>query len=121
MRAEMVHIHAAMINAIKKTLLAGLGAAVITKERLEAGLEELVRQGKLSASDARSLARQLSREGRREFQELSGELGDKLNEVALRSAGAAQSRLRELEARLRKFEKDARARRARPAVRRRSA
>ncbi len=117
----MVQIHTAMITAIKKTLLAGLGAAVITKERLEAGLDELVSQGKLSAADARSLARKLSRDGRREFKELSGELGDKLNEVALRSAGAAQTRLRELEARLQKFEKDARARRARPAARRRSA
>jgi polyhydroxyalkanoate synthesis regulator phasin len=111
----MVQIPLVMINTIKKTLLAGLGAAVITKERLEAGLDELVSQGKLSATDARILARKLARDGRREFKELSGELGDRLNEAALRSAGAAQTRLRELEARLQKFEQEARARRARPA------
>jgi polyhydroxyalkanoate synthesis regulator phasin len=34
-----------MINVIKKTLLAGLGAAVVTKDKVEAGLDELVSQG----------------------------------------------------------------------------
>lgn len=93
-----------MINAIKKTLLAGIGAAVITKDKVEAGLDELVGQGKLSAQDARSLARKLARDGRREFDSLSDTLGEKLHAIALRSAGEAQVQLRQLEARLKKFE-----------------
>lgn len=109
-----------MINAIKKTLLAGIGAAVITKDKVEAGLDELVSQGKLSATDARAFARKLARDGRREFDGLSDELGEKLHEVALRSAGEAQVRLRQLEARLKKFEQQEKARRAKPAPRRAS-
>ena len=34
-----------MIDLLKKTLLAGVGAAVVTKERIEASLDEMVRAG----------------------------------------------------------------------------
>lgn len=106
-----------MINAIKKTLLAGIGAAVITKDKVEAGLDELVSQGKLSAADARGFARKLARDGRQEFGNVSQELGEKLQELALRSAKEGQVRLRQLEARLKKFEQQEKARRAKPARR----
>ncbi len=103
-----------MINAIKKTLLAGLGAAVVTKEKVEAGLDELVSQGKLNAADARSLARKLARDGRREFAELSTDVGEKLHDLALKSAREGQTRLRQLEARLKKIEQQKKPRRAKP-------
>jgi polyhydroxyalkanoate synthesis regulator phasin len=45
-----------MIDVIKKTLLAGVGAAVVTKEKAEAALEDFVRQGKVSSADARIMA-----------------------------------------------------------------
>lgn len=107
-----------MINAIKKTLLAGIGAAVITKEKVEAGLDELVDQGKLSATDAKAFARKLARDGRREFDGLSDELGGKINTIALRSAREAQVRLRQLETRLKKFEQQEKSRQPQPARRR---
>lgn len=106
-----------MINAIKKTLLAGIGAAVITKEKVEAGLDELVSQGKLSAADARVFARKLARDSRREFAELSDELGEKLYAIAVKSAREGQVRLRQLETRLKKFEPSGKARRGKPARR----
>lgn len=106
-----------MINAIKKTLLAGIGAAVITKEKVEAGLDELVSQGKLSTADARALARKLARDGRREFDTLSDDLGEKLHDLAVKSAREGQVRLRRLEARLRKFEQQEKARRTKTARR----
>lgn len=106
-----------MINAIKKTLLAGLGAAVVTKEKVEAGLDELVSQGKLSAADARTFARKLTREGRREFTALSDDVGGKLHDLALKSAREGQTRLRQLEARLKQFEQQEKARRPKPARR----
>lgn len=109
-----------MINAIKKTLLAGIGAAVITKDKVEAGLDDLVSQGKLSAADARVFARQLARDGRREFDLVSRDLGEKLNALALQSAREGRTRLRQLEARLKKFEQREKARRAQPARRRAS-
>ena len=35
-----------MIDTIKKTILAGVGAAVVTKDKVQAGLEDFVKQGK---------------------------------------------------------------------------
>lgn len=106
-----------MINAIKKTLLAGIGAAVITKDKVEAGLDELVSQGKLNAKDARVFARKLARDGRREFDGLSDELGEKIHTIALSSAREGQVRLRQLEARLKKFEQQEKARPPQPSRR----
>lgn len=106
-----------MINVIKKTLLAGIGAAVVTKDKVEAGLEELVSQGKLNAADARAFARKLSRDGRREFAVLSEDVGEKLHDIALRSTREGQDRLRQLEARLKKIEQQKKPRQAKPARR----
>lgn len=50
----------AMIETIKKTLLAGVGAAVITKEKVQDALEDYVRQGKLKAEDAKIIAEKIA-------------------------------------------------------------
>jgi polyhydroxyalkanoate synthesis regulator phasin len=93
-----------MIDAIKKTLLAGLGAAVITKEKAEAALNDLVKQGKITTADARIIAEKISDQGRREFEELSGKLNDKIRELLTHSDQKAQSRLDALEDRIRRLE-----------------
>ena len=54
-----------MIDLIKKTLLAGVGAAVVTKDRLEKTMDEFVREGKVSAGDARIMAEKIAEQGRR--------------------------------------------------------
>ena len=45
-----------MIDTVKKALLAGVGAAVVTKDKIEHALDEFVRQGKVSADEARAMA-----------------------------------------------------------------
>ena len=45
-----------MIEVIKKAILAGVGAAALTKEKAEEVLGDLVEKGKLSASDAKEAA-----------------------------------------------------------------
>jgi polyhydroxyalkanoate synthesis regulator phasin len=93
-----------MIDAIKKTLLAGVGAAVITKEKAEAALNDLVKQGKISTADARIIAEKIAEQGRREFEDLSGRLNEKIREVLHHSDQKMQSRLDALEDRVRKLE-----------------
>lgn len=89
-----------MIDAIKKTLLAGLGAAVITKEKLDAALDELVRQGKVSSAEARDLASRLAAEGRREFEAVSQDVSEKLRDRFAGMDRKTQDRLAALEARV---------------------
>jgi polyhydroxyalkanoate synthesis regulator phasin len=94
-----------MIDTFKKTLLAGLGAAVVTKDKVQAGLEDLVKQGKITATDAKAIAEKIADEGRREFDEASTKLGEKVRDiVASVSDNKYRDRIEALEARLAELE-----------------
>jgi polyhydroxyalkanoate synthesis regulator phasin len=90
-----------MIETLKKTILAGLGAAVVTKDKVQEGLEDLVKQGKISAADAAAMAEKIAEEGRKEFDKASAKLGDKVREVVSSySDGKNLARIEALEARI---------------------
>jgi polyhydroxyalkanoate synthesis regulator phasin len=93
-----------MIDLIKKTLLASVGAAVVTKEKLEKTIDEYVREGKLSAGDAKIMAEKIVEQGRREFDEACAKLGSKLRDVTARADEATIAKLAALEKRVRVLE-----------------
>jgi polyhydroxyalkanoate synthesis regulator phasin len=89
-----------MIDTIKKTLLAGFGAAVVTKDKVQAGLEDFVKQGKVSAADAKAMAEKIADESRREFEAASAKLGDKVRDLLAFADNTVPARLAALEARV---------------------
>lgn len=89
-----------MIETIKKTLLAGVGAAVITKEKVQDALEDYVRQGKIKADDAKIIAEKIAERGKREFEELSQQASAKAAELFQKNDSAVTARLAALEARV---------------------
>jgi polyhydroxyalkanoate synthesis regulator phasin len=89
-----------MIDVIKKTLLAGVGAAVITKEKVESALGEFVQQGKVSSTEARQMAEKIAEQGRREFEAMSQQLNDMLRERFTGAERRAEERIAALEARV---------------------
>ena len=93
-----------MIDLIKKTLLASVGAAVVTREKLEKTMEEFVREGKLTAGDARIMAEKIAEQGRREFDEACGRLGSKLRDMTAHADEPTKARLAALEQRIRVLE-----------------
>ena len=93
-----------MIDTIKKTLLAGVGAAVVTKEKVEAALEDFVKQGKVSSAEARAMAEKIAADGKKEFEPLSGQLNDKVKDVVSGLSRSTQDRLDALEARVKALE-----------------
>lgn len=93
-----------MIDLIKKTLLAGVGAAVITKEKIEDTLDDYVRQGKVKAEDARIIAAKIAEQGRKEFEEMSQTLAAKIQDMAADSAAKPDARIAALEERIRVLE-----------------
>jgi len=93
-----------MIDLIKKTLLAGVGAAVITKEKVEDTLGDYVRQGKVKAEDAKIIAAKIAEQGRKEFEEVSQTLAAKIQEVASRGGDKHDGRIAALEERIRALE-----------------
>ena len=94
-----------MIDVIKKTLLAGVGAAVITKDKVEAALGEFVQQGKVTTAEARAMADKIAEQGRREFESLSTELNEKLRDTFSSSQRKLQERVDALEARVAALER----------------
>lgn len=103
------------MNAIQKAFYAGLGAAIITRNRLESALDDLVTEGKMAAPDARRFVKKVVRQSRQELTELGDDLDGKLRDIAARSAAAANERLRDLERRLDKIERHTRPTRPRAA------
>lgn len=89
-----------MIELIKKTLLAGVGAAVVTKEKVQDALDDYVRQGKLKAEDARIIAEKIAERGKREFEEMSQQASVKASELFTRHDSVVSARLAALEARV---------------------
>ncbi len=93
-----------MIDLIKKTMLAGVGAAVVTKEKVEQALGEFVSEGKVSAGDARVMADKIAEQGRKEFDEFCSRLSSKLRDTTVQADEASQARLAALELRVRVLE-----------------
>jgi len=93
-----------MIDLIKKSVLAGIGAAVVTKEKIEESLGDFVRQGKVSAADAGIIAEKIVEQGRREFDELGTRLSAKFREYNAKADETTQARLAALEQRVRVLE-----------------
>lgn len=103
-----------MIDIIKKTLLAGVGAAVITKEKVEAALDDFVKQGKVTSQEARQMADKIATEGRKEFETLSQQLNDMIRDRFTRSDQKFQDRIDALEARVAALEQESAGAKGRP-------
>jgi polyhydroxyalkanoate synthesis regulator phasin len=89
-----------MIEALKKAMLASLGAAVITKEKAEDALSDWVRQGKVSADEAKEMVARLTEQGKVEFDTAAHDVQRSLKDL-LEQAGIGQkSKLEAIEKRL---------------------
>jgi polyhydroxyalkanoate synthesis regulator phasin len=89
-----------MIEALKKAMLAGLGAAVITKEKAEEALSDWVRQGKVTADEAREMVARLTEQGKHEFEKAAQDVQRSVKDL-LEQAGIGQkSKLDSIEKRL---------------------
>lgn len=95
------------MDVIRKTLLAGVGAAVITKEKVETALEDFVKQGKVTSGEAREMAEKIAAEGKREFEALTHELNERFRERFARTESTMSDRLAALEARVAALERAA--------------
>ena len=62
-------------------MLIGFGAAVLTKDKVEEALGELVEKGKIWANDAKETARKICDDGKQEFESASATLQEKFDEL----------------------------------------
>ncbi len=93
-----------MLELIKKSLMASLGAAVITKERVEKATRTLVEEGKLSREEAEKLAEELIASGEKQWEEIQVTLSDNLKKALERLDLARRKDVEELKDRLDQME-----------------
>jgi polyhydroxyalkanoate synthesis regulator phasin len=77
------------LSVIKTSVLAGLGASVITKEKAEKAVDRLVEQGKLTIEEAQQLVDELLATGKQKSEEMQNSLNEAVHK-ALESADIAR-------------------------------
>ena len=93
-----------MLETLKKTIYAGIGATVISAEKLNTVLNELVEKGKISSNEAKDLANKIAEEGRKEFESQSDHMGQMLDEWLRKANFARQKDFEQLQERVAKLE-----------------
>ncbi len=93
-----------MLETLKKTIYAGIGATIISAEKLNATLNELVEKGKISSNDAKELASKIAEEGRKEFEESSQRVGHMVDDMLRKANFAREKDLVGLQKRVDKLE-----------------
>jgi polyhydroxyalkanoate synthesis regulator phasin len=98
-----------MIDLVKKTMLASIGVAVVTKDKVLESLNELVEKGRLSKDEAVAMSDKIVEEGRTETEKAKVEASSLFNEMLHRANvvtkdqyDALAARVIELEGRLHK-------------------
>ncbi|GAB4275655.1 MAG: hypothetical protein Tsb0018_07000 [Opitutales bacterium] len=94
-----------MIEELKKALLAGLGATVATKDKVECIFNELVEKGKITADEAKDMTERLSQESKEEFESAKSRLQESIESMLSKANFASQKQVDELEKRLSALEK----------------
>jgi polyhydroxyalkanoate synthesis regulator phasin len=67
-----------MLDLFKNGVFAGLGAAVITRDKIEEKLKRLVDEGKITSEEARRMADELLESGRGQWDEVKSRIAEKL-------------------------------------------
>jgi len=93
-----------MIDLVKKAMFAGVGAAVITKDKVEKTLQEMVEKGKMSADEAKDLTGKILEAGEKETEQARNEASRLFTEMLNRAQVVTQDQLEALEGRVRDLE-----------------
>lgn len=89
-----------LAESLKNLMLAGLGAAVITKEKLDSLTAELVEKGRLSKDEAQKISDDLIDQAGRQAQALSEKVEQTAREAVEGLNLASAEKVAELEKRL---------------------
>jgi polyhydroxyalkanoate synthesis regulator phasin len=94
-----------MLDLIKKGLLAGLGAVVVTKERVEKATQKLVDEGKISADEAEKLASELIESGEKQWHEVQAKITESVKRATENLNFCSRREYEELKSRVEALEK----------------
>ncbi|MGE9290193.1 MAG: phasin family protein [Puniceicoccales bacterium] len=93
-----------MFDLVKKAMFAGVGAAVVTKEKVEKTLQEMVDKGKMSAEEAKDLTGKIIEAGEKETEQARNEATRLFTDMLNRAQVVTQDQIEALEKRVRDLE-----------------
>ena len=93
-----------MLELIKKGLLAGIGAVVVTKDKVQEATRSFVHEGKISTEEAEKLAEDLVKSGEHQWEELNARLSERMKKWGDNLDFAREKELQELKARVEMLE-----------------
>ena len=94
-----------MMDMLRKSVLAGLGTAVVTKSKVREIMNRLVEQGKLSSDEAERFTQEMVDAGEKELEEFRSELESSVRNAISRLNLAGQQDMDDLRQRLENLEK----------------
>lgn len=74
-----------MIELVKKTMLAGIGLSVVTKDKVLESLEDLIEKGKLTKDEAAEVSEKIVQEGSEQTEKAKVEAGKLFTEMLQRA------------------------------------
>lgn len=89
-----------MIDLFKKSMLAGVGLAVVTKDKVLESLDELVERGKLTREEAAEMSDKIVQEGKVETEKARTEASKLFNDMLHRANVVTKDQYDELAARV---------------------
>ncbi|MCF8042316.1 MAG: hypothetical protein K9K65_00345 [Desulfarculaceae bacterium] len=95
-----------MLETMKNLMLAGLGAAVLTKEKAMHLMQQAVEKGELSAAEAEKMADEVVAESKRQAQAMGDKLTEAAREAAMNLNLASKEELDALSKRVAALEKE---------------
>ncbi|MBW1981452.1 MAG: phasin family protein [Deltaproteobacteria bacterium] len=95
----------AMFETIKKSLLASLGAAVVTKEKVEEATRHWVDEGKISTEEAERLAQELVESGRHQWEDMQTRISETVRKGLATFDIGSKKEFQELQEKVEQLEK----------------
>ena len=93
-----------MIDLLKKTLLAGVGAAALTREKVERLVDELVKKGEIASKEGPKLVKDLLQESQKAKKELEERVEEATQKALKKLRLATRAEVEELKAKLEELE-----------------
>ena len=73
---------ATMLELLKKGMLAGIGAAVLTRDKIREATRMLVEEGKISSDEAEKLSEDLVKSGEKEWEEINSKFQSSFKKIS---------------------------------------
>lgn len=89
-----------MLDILRKTMMAGIGAGAQTRDKVEEVLQEWVEKGRMTSSEARELAERITNAGRAEYEKTKKELAEVYDDLLKKGNVVTQSQFNKIETRL---------------------